>query len=102
MTGTGYNPPKKGLGRIVLRVLGAMFSRPWEYMGEGAPNEWEFRVLASEDEDRNALLAVYNPHWSRKWILFRDVVQVAEVSLEEMNRRPDGEWLRFVEELDEE
>lgn len=86
--------------KIVKGVARAAFSRPWEYMGAGAPNEWEFRVLASEEEDRNAMIAVYNPHWSRKWILFRSVVQVAEVSLEEMNRRPDGEWMRFVEELD--
>lgn len=81
---------------LLKKIARAAVAQPWDYMGQGAPQEWEFRV--SPDE---GTLALYNP--SRGvWVLFREVVTLAEVtSLDEMNRHT-GNWARFVEELDDE
>ncbi len=82
------------IGKLVKAVFKAGVAQPWDYMGEGAPNEWEFRI--SPDEE---VLAVWNPHQSR-WVLFKTVAQIAEVKdLAEMDRNT-GDWARYVEELD--
>lgn len=80
---------------ILKTILRAAVAQPWDYMGAGAPNEWEFRV--SPDEE---MLAVYNPH-TGKWVLFREVVTLAEVtSLTEMDRNT-ADWAQFVEVIDD-
>lgn len=80
--------------KMVKSILRAAVAQPWDYMGEGAPAEWEFRI--SPDEDT---LAVYNPHRG-KWVIFREVVTLAEVdSLAEMDAHT-ADWSRYVEDLD--
>lgn len=83
------------IGKILKKILRAAVAQPWEYMGEGAPNEWEFRV--SPDEET---LALWNPSLG-KWVLFREVVTLANVSAAEMDRYA-GDWARYVEELEDE
>lgn len=83
------------IGKVLKKVLRAAVAQPWEYMGEGAPNEWEFRV--SPDEET---LAVWNPSKDR-WVLFREVVTLAEATQKEMDRHT-GDWARYVEELEDE
>jgi len=80
---------------MIRKILRAAVAQPWDYMGEGAPDEWEFRL--SPDEET---LAVYNPNHGR-WVLFHDVVVLAEVKTKEMDRRTD-DWARYVEQLEEE
>lgn len=84
------------IGKIIKKVARAAVAQPWDYMGEGAPNEWEFRVSPEEDT-----LAVYNPARG-KWVIFREVVTLAEVtSLTEMDRGT-GDWAQYVEVIDDE
>lgn len=80
---------------LIKQVLRAAVAQPWEYMGEGAPNEWEFRI--SPDEQT---LAVYNPH-KGAWFLFQNVVVLAMVtSTTEMDRNT-ADWTQYVEVLDD-
>lgn len=81
---------------IFKKILRAAVAQPWEYMGDGAPNEWEFRV--SPDEE---YIAVYGPPHGR-WVIMnsRSGGMVAEVdSLDEMNAHT-ADWSRYVEELE--
>lgn len=82
---------------MIRKILRAAIAQPWDYLGEGAPNEWEFRV--SPDEET---LAVYDPGRGH-WVLL-DTARLkvgAEWKIKEMDRRaPD--WARYVEELDPE
>lgn len=80
---------------MLRKILRAAIAQPWDYMGEGAPNEWEFRV--SPDEET---LAVYNPNYGR-WVLFHQVVALAEAKVDEMDRNTD-DWDQFVQVLDDE
>lgn len=78
------------------KIFRAAVAQPWDYMGEGAPDEWEFRVAPDQDT-----VAIYSPH-SGKWTIFRQVVVLTVVSsLSEMDRNT-GDWARYVEELEDE
>lgn len=82
---------------LIKKVLRAAVAQPWEYVGEGAPNDWEFRV--SPDEKH---LALYNPNRDR-WYIFHDVAVLAEVkNLNEMDQHT-ADWRQFlsVEDPDE-
>jgi hypothetical protein len=82
---------------MIRKILRAAVAQPWDYMGEGAPDEWEFRI--SPDENT---LGLYDPGRGH-WVLLdtgRLTVQ-AEVKTKEMDRRTD-DWARYVEQLDEE
>lgn len=55
------------IGRIVKGVLRAAVAQPWDYQGEGAPDDWEMRV------DQNAtgnVHAVFNPYY-REWTFYQ-------------------------------
>ena len=83
------------IGTILKKVARAAVAQPCDYMGEGAPNEWEFRLAPDEE-----MVAVYNPH-TGKWVIFREVVTLAEVtSLTEMDRNT-ADWAQFVEVIDD-
>lgn len=75
---------------LIKKVFRAAVAQPWEYVGEGAPNDWELRI--SPDEQH---LALYNPgHGS--WYIFHDVVVLAEVkSLNEMDKNT-ADWRQFL------
>lgn len=76
---------------LIKKVLRAAVAQPWEYIGEGAPDDWEFRVSPPAD----GVCAVYNPDKGVWWI-FRDVVVLAEVkSLGEMDRNT-ADWRQFL------
>jgi hypothetical protein len=80
---------------IVKKILRAAVAQPWDYMGEGAPNEWEFRV--SPDE---RTFAVWHPGVGRWEIIdFATGRKVAEATQAEMNAHT-ADWSRYVEELD--
>jgi hypothetical protein len=75
---------------LIRKILRAAVAQPWEYVGDGAPDDWEFRI--SPDEET---LAVYNPSRG-KWYLFHDVIVLAEVkSLDEMDRNTT-DWRQFL------
>lgn len=76
--------------KIIKGVARAAFSRPWEYMGAGAPNDWEFRVSPGED-----VIAFWNPD-KGLWVLFSQVVTMAEVkSMAEMDKNT-WDWRQFL------
>lgn len=75
---------------LIKKVLRAAVAQPWEYVGEGAPHDWEFRV--SPDEKT---CAVYDPG-KAKWVLFNAVQTIAEVeSTTEMNAHTE-DWRQFL------
>lgn len=84
------------IGAILKKVARAAVAQPWEYMGEGAPADWEFRV--SPDE---GYLAVYDPHVG-VWRMLRadDLSVCAEATLTEMDRNA-ADWAQYVEVIDE-
>lgn len=82
---------------LLKKVLQAAVAQPWEYVGEGAPEDWEFRVHPGE-----RFFGVYDP--SQGWKIYdsRKGVQIAVVkSLNEMDRHTE-DWRQFlsVEEPD--
>lgn len=80
------------IGRIVKGVLRAAVAQPWDYTGEGAPDDWEFRI--SPDEQT---LALYDPQRGH-WVMLDSgrLTVVAEVkSLNEMDKHTD-DWRQFV------
>lgn len=82
---------------LLKKILRAAVAQPWEYMGAGAPDEWEFRV--SPDEEA---LAVYDPGRGH-WVILDAgrLTVVAEATLKEMDRNT-ADWSRYVEDLEEE
>jgi hypothetical protein len=82
---------------ILRKIFRAAVAQPWEYMGEGAPNEWEFRVTPDGET-----LAVYDPCRGH-WVLLDSgrLKVLAEVKCKEMDRRTD-DWARYVEQLEDE
>lgn len=82
---------------MLKKILRAAVAQPWDYMGGGAPTEWEFRV--SPDEET---VAVWNPH-AGTWSLLtsRGLRLVAEAELED-GQQGMRDWSRYVEETDDE
>lgn len=80
---------------MLKKIVRAAVAQPWDYMGEGAPLEWEFRLSPDRDQ-----IAVWNPE-SGQWVLFHDVVKDQVLSQSEGERELTG-WSRYVEELDDE
>lgn len=75
---------------LIKKVLRAAIAQPWDYQGEGAPDDWEFRIAPDENT-----LAVYNP-LRGKWYLFHDVMVLAEVtSMDEMDKHT-ADWRQFL------
>jgi hypothetical protein len=82
---------------MLKKIVRAAVAQPWEYMGSGAPQEWEFRV--SPDEDA---FAVYDPRRGTWMVMHAGLLcPVTEItSLDEMNGQ-STDWARYVEELDD-
>lgn len=83
--------------KIVKKVLRAAVAQPWDYVGEGAPEDWEFRL--SPDE---GFMAIHNPA-DGLWVVFevKTMQPVDSVnSLEKMNKytRDWGIFLRLLDE----
>lgn len=83
--------------KTAKKVLRAAVAQPWEYVGEGAPHDWEFRV-SPED---GGPMAVFNPDLG-EWVIFTDVVVLAKAGTTDMDRHTGG-WRQFlsVEDPDE-
>jgi hypothetical protein len=83
--------------KLLKKVLRAAVAQPWEYVGEGAPHDWEFRVSPADD----GMCAVYNPVHGEWWI-FKDVVILAKARMSEMDEHTE-DWRQFlsVEDPDE-
>lgn len=79
----------------LMKIMRAAIAQPWDYTGDGAPAEWEFRV--SPDEDR---IAVWNPAVGQ-WVIFQQVVTERTLTQKQGDKQL-GDWTRFVEELDDE
>lgn len=75
---------------LLRKVLRAAVAQPWDYTGEGAPEDWEFRV-SPED---GGPLALYNPDRGR-WVIFQDVIVLAEATTTEMDKHT-ADWRQFV------
>jgi len=80
---------------IISKIVRAAVAQPWDYMGEGAPAEWEFRV--SPDEDR---IAIWNPAFGQ-WVVCTRVYDDRCLT-QAQGERELAEWSRFVQELDDE
>lgn len=77
---------------LIKKILRAAVAQPWEYVGDGAPDDWEFRV--SPDEAHIAVFGPDHGHWSI--IDSRTGMLVAEESnLEEMDRNT-ADWRQFL------
>lgn len=80
---------------MLKKIVRAAVAQPWEYLGEGAPAEWEFRI--SPDEDR---IAIWNPALGQ-WVICTQVIGEQHLTQAQGERELSG-WSRFVEELDDE
>lgn len=80
---------------ILRGILRAAIAQPWDYMGEGAPNEWEFRLSPDEDQ-----VAMWSPAIG-EWVLFSKVTTDRTVKFKHTDRELST-WKKFVEELDDE
>jgi hypothetical protein len=82
---------------LIKKIVRAAVAQPWEYTGNGAPQEWEFRVSQEAMH-----FAAYDPQRGT-WVVLdaQTLLQVAEVTdLSEMDKGT-ADWSRFVEELDD-
>lgn len=82
------------IGKIVKGVARAMIAQPWDYVGEGAPNDWEFRVAPDEES-----IAVYNPNHGR-WVIFKQAVVLREIRDTGQADRELAQWDQFLPVLD--
>ena len=80
---------------LLKKIVRAAVAQPWDYTGEGAPTEWEFRV--SPDED---MIAIWNPALG-EWVVCTQVIDQAHLTQAEGERELSG-WSRYVEELEDE
>lgn len=74
---------------LLRKVLRAAVAQPWDYVGEGAPEDWEFRV--SPDEQTAAF---YNPVFGY-WKIFQVVELTATATRSEMDRHT-ADWRQFL------
>jgi hypothetical protein len=77
--------------KLVRAVARAAVAQPWDYQGDGAPDDWEFRV--SPDEKH---VALYDPGRDH-WVLLDSgrLTVVAEVRRNEMDENTE-DWRQFV------
>lgn len=80
---------------MLKKLIRAAVAQPWDYMGTGAPDEWEFRVSPDEDE-----VAVWNPSLGQ-WAVFTEVITPRTLDQRQGERDLEG-WTRYVEELGDE
>jgi len=87
------------IGKVLKTVLRAAVAQPWDYQGEGAPGDWEFRL--SPDE---ATYAVFDPRRGT-WMFMNAglLCPVAEVERQAEMDEHTGDWRQFlsVEDPDE-
>jgi hypothetical protein len=79
------------IGKILKKVLRAAVAQPWDYQGDGAPDDFEFRL--SPDEET---FAVWHPEVG-EWVLFafNGWQVIAEATMKEMDEHTQ-EWRQFV------
>lgn len=75
--------------KILKGVLRAAVAQPWDYMGEGAPNDWELRV--SPD---GRYIAVWEPGNEPWFVIDTARVQGSWVSTPDMDAQAD--WQQFL------
>lgn len=78
--------------KMLKAVARAAVAQPWDYQGEGAPNEWEFRVSGDEEH-----FAVYDPGRGH-WVILdsgRMTVQAEVHDTAEMDKHT-ADWDQFV------
>lgn len=80
---------------MLKKLIRAAVAQPWDYMGTGSPDEWEFRVSPDEDE-----VAVWNPSLGQ-WAVFTEVIAPRTLDQRQGERDLEG-WTRYVEELGDE
>jgi hypothetical protein len=79
------------IGKLLKGVLRAAVAQPWDYTGEGAPGDFEFRV--SPDE---RTFAVWHPEVGRWEIIdFPTGRKVAEATQAEMDAHT-ADWRQFL------
>jgi hypothetical protein len=77
---------------LIKNVIRAAVAQPWDYQGDGAPGDWEFRV--SPDDRHHACFDPARGTWRIHSASTGEVV--AEVrSLDEMNEHT-RDWRQFV------
>lgn len=81
---------------ILRKILRAAVAQPWDYVGEGAPNGWEFRV--SPD---GRYIAVWEPGNEPWFVIDTSAVKGHWTSTRDMDRHTQH-WAQFLEILDEE
>lgn len=78
------------IGKVLKAVARAAVAQPWDYQGEGAPGDWEFRVNPEED-----VIAFYNPDKGCWTFLSTFQVLAEETDLGAMDRHTQ-DWRQFL------
>lgn len=81
--------PGPMIGKLIKKVLRAAVAQPWEYMGEGAPDDWEFRVSPDGKS-----IAIWEPG-NEPWFVITGDVKGRWVSTRDMERHA-ADWRQFV------
>lgn len=84
------------IGKVLKTIARAAVAQPWDYQGDGAPGDWEFRVSPSEDH-----VAVYDPRRGT-WVVL-DASALAPVAEETDLATMDdhtADWRQFVSSED--
>lgn len=75
---------------IVKKILRAAVAQPWDYIGEGAPNEWELRL---SPDGRH--IAVWEPGNEPWFVIDTAAVKGTWVGTPEMDRHA-ADWTPFL------
>jgi hypothetical protein len=84
------------IGKVLKTIARAAIAQPWDYQGDGAPGDWEFRVSPSEDH-----VAVFDPRRGT-WVIL-DASALEPVAEEHSLRKMDehtADWRQFVSSED--
>lgn len=76
--------------KIAKKILQAAVAQPWDYVGEGAPNDWELRL---SPDGRH--IAVWEPGNEPWFVIDTAAVQGRWVKTSEMERHAD-DWTPFL------
>jgi hypothetical protein len=78
--------------KIVKKVARAAIAQPWDYQGQGAPNDWEMRVSPQETH-----VAVHDPQRGQWMILdVRTWEPVAEETNQRVMDNHTEDWRQFL------
>ena len=78
------------IGKILKKVLRAAIAQPWDYVGEGAPHDWEFRL---SPDGRH--LAIWEPGNEPWFVIDTAFAKGRWADTPEMERNA-SDWIPFL------